>query len=346
MEEATVPDKSQPSPDLPPAGSVVIKLVAVPLLIVTLIVGGAITVVILFGRISAEQDRSVSDLLAAVESPHGEKLLDVALMPRDKEIWQAARELAMRLDKKEVEVTPAELSDVVQRLSALSDRMLASARDLGKTGVQKFEFVLAALARTDRPEAIAAIVRCLDCSLWEVRRSAVQALASMHQVEGVRDAALGPICRLAGEDPEPVVRTVSAYALSFVADPSDAAAIDVLTGICTGDESDREVIWNAALSLARLGSPAGRSELRDMLDRTYWSEKVPMRVEQSPGQFVEAPMSASRVDEHLIAAIDAVSHLEDEELWSLVRGLERDPSLSVVHKVREVLEKRPSDGGA
>ncbi len=330
---------------MPSGGSVVLKLVGVPLLIVTLIVGGAITVVILFGRVSAEKDKSVTELLAAVESPHGEKLLDVALMPRDKEIWQAARELAMRLDKKEVEVSPADLDVIVQRLTALCDRMLASAGELGKTGVQKFEFVLAALARTDRPEAVAPVVRCLECPLWEIRRSAVQALASMHEVPGVRAAGLTPICRLAADDPEPVVRTVAAYALSFVADPTDTEAVEALTAICTGSEDQREVIWNAALSLARLGSPAGRAELLDMLDRSYWSEKVTMRIESAPGQIVESPMPPARIDEHLIAAIDAVSHLDDEELWSAVRALETDPSPQVVNRVREVMAGRETDEG-
>ncbi len=327
----------------PPMMTLLARWFGVPLVIVSAIVGSAIVVVLLFGSIAAEGERGIDELLRLVESDGGEKVLGVALLPQDKEVWQAARELSMRLEKKDVELAPDDVGVVVARLSALADRLLNKSEQLGETGLQKLQFVLSALAKTGETEAVGPLVRCLAAPRWQIRREALQALAIMHDNPAVREQAAGRICTILREDPEPVVRTVAAYALSFVADPGDREVIAALEQACQNGNEDREVIWNAALSLARLGSDAARSELLDMLDRTYWESSVKVRRATGNGQVVENPVPPYKVEEYLITAIEAVTDLDDPDLRAAVARLEQDSSLRVVDRVLKAKAARQAN---
>lgn len=338
------PAPLRPLPDSEPMTlPLMARLFGVPLLIVSLIIGAAVVVVLLFGRIAAEPQRTIDELLTVIETPHGEKMMGIALMPRDKEVWQAARELSLRLERMDVELQPGELGLVVSRLTALCDRIRADSGGLSEAGLAKMSFVVSALARTRDTGAVPPLVRCLDAPRWEVRRDAVHGLASMHEVPDVHDQAVGAIAKMVVDDEEPVVRTVAAYALSFVARPDDRVALEQLQRACEALDEDREVVWNAALSLARLGSGAGRGVLLDMLDRQYWETKAPLRVPTAGGQVVETAMTEDRVEAYLVTAIEAASHLNDETVWAQVAALEGDKSIRVVAKVREVLARRPAE---
>ena len=336
------PEESRSIDPDPPTGIArsMARWFGVPLLILTIIVGGAIVVVLLFGSLATEGERSLDELLTLVESEGGEKVLGMALMPQDKEVWQAARELSMRLEQPEAELAPHELDAVVARLSGLTDRLLEKSEKLGESGLQKLEYVLSAPAKTRSLEAVKPLERCLASPRWQVRRQALQALGTMHGNPRVGKRVVGRIGVILREDPDPVVRTVAAYVLSFLGDPADPAVITGLTRACRDDQEDREVVWNAALSLARLGSVAGKGQLLDMLDRVYWEKSVTVRTMLKSGQVLEKPMSLPRVESHLMTAIDAVSRLDDPQLWRAVAALEEDSSAKVVGKVRQVLAER------
>src|SRR6185503_738143 len=96
-------------------------------------------------------------------------------------------------------------------------------------------------------------------------------------------------------------------------------------------EADRELQWNAAMTLARLGSPRGKLVLMNMLDRSFW-EGIELSYEEDhvPVRRKYEPVEVSR---YLSAAIDAAAQLDDAELNEMIARLEKDKTNSF--EVRE-----------
>jgi HEAT repeat protein len=127
--------------------------------------------------------------------------------------------------------------------------------------------------------------------------------------------------------------------MSLLARPSDETVIQLLQKALVAE--DREVRWNAALTLARLGNTQARSPLLDMLDRDYWS-KVPVRSQAANGEVVESPMPAAAVEQYLVAAVDAAANLDDVVLRESIAALRDDGSPLVASRARAALEGRGS----
>ncbi|MEE9297124.1 MAG: HEAT repeat domain-containing protein, partial [Phycisphaerae bacterium] len=299
------------------------------------IVGCAVVVVLLFGAITTDQERSIASLVDVLESRVGEKTAGV-LLPNEKEVWQVSRELALRLQNKESELTPEELVTVTARLSALMRRYGASSSGLSEMGRKQMRFVMRALALTGAAQAVTPIAAMLDDQDASTRREALTNLVLLRDLPQVHQALPRMIGAL--QDHNSVVRATACVSISTVAGESDAAAVEAL-GRAYFDE-DREVRWNAALALARLGSPKGRSLLLDMLDREYWEKHVRVRIETGTGSFNEYVMPPQAVDRYLAATIEAASHLYDEQVWDQIVALEADRSPEVKNAVRKVLERR------
>jgi len=102
---------------------------------------------------------------------------------------------------------------------------------------------------------------------------------------------------------------------------------------------DGEVAWNASLSMARLGSDEGKLTLLDLLDRSFW--EAPDRYQQTDDSGVthRYPMPKERIELYLVAAIDAASTLDDDELRGRIEVLKSDPSLEVRRTATEALAK-------
>ena len=305
--------------------AVMAKLFVVPLVIISVIVGSAILVVVLFGTITTDRERSISSLLDVLEGHVGERTAGV-LLPNEKEVWQVGRELALRLQKKDTDLTAEELKTVVSRLSTLLGRLSAESDGLSEMGRKQMRFVIQALSRTGAAEAVEPIVAALDDGDPGTRREVLAALAALREISETHDV----LHRLIGalKDDDSVVRTVACVAVSAVAESSDLEAIEALGRVYF--DSDREVRWNAALGLARLGSDRGKSTLLDMLSRQYWEEDVKVRGEGGG----EYPLPPNAIVRYLVAAVEASSRLDDAEVWSQIRTLEEDESPAVKNAVR------------
>ncbi len=310
-------------------------LFGVPLLIISVIVGCAVVVVLLFGSISSDRERSIASLLEVIESNSGEKTAGV-LLPNEKEVWQVSRELALRLKKKDVELTPAEIGSVVRRLTALVQRWSNPSAELTDMGRQQLHFVMRALALTESPVAIETLAALIADADAETRREALAALASLGGEPTVRSAL--PLMIVALEDVDPVVRTTACASISILlaGDPDNDAQQALERRYF---DEDREVRWNAALALARLGNSKGKPLLLDMLDRGYWEDQVKVRIETAAGVFSEYPMPPTAVMRYLMATIDASSHLADEEVWTQIRALENDSAVAVKDAARKVTKE-------
>lgn len=320
--------------DGPTTSSLLARLVGVPLMIVGVIVGSAVIVVLSFGSITTERERPLDELVSVLEAGSGEKTAGV-LLPGEKELWQMAQELGARLTSKDRELTAEELESLVDRLSAALARDAEASATLTEMGRKKMHFMMRALAATELPAAVGPLIAMLSDGDPSTRREALAALSRMRRVTGIGDALPEMIKSL--EDSDSVVRTVACVSISTIASSGDAGAIQALRRAYFDD--NREVKWNAALGLARLGSSAGKSLLLDMLSRDYWEDEVPIRKETPQGTR-EYEMPPGKVVQHLLAAIDGVSQLDDAEIREGMEALSRDSAVRVRNAALGVLENR------
>lgn len=310
------------------------RFFGVPLLIIGTIVGGAIIVVLLFGGPAAPQQRSINELLTALEASTGERSAGI-LLPREKELWQMALELSTRLEKGDSELTGDELKTAVDRIAAMVEADLAhpdpiaappddiqSQRELRS---RRFEFLVHALGRTGRAEAVQPLIDVVIAQREPYVAAAVQELGNLREFLEAKQA-VGPMVGLLSDSQRPETLIVASTALSVLADRGDERVVVALKAVLFSHEG--EVAWSAALALARLGDGSGRSVLLDMLDRTFW---------EKGGRFQTV---RPRIDAMLLATIDAASQLDDRGLWEAIGQLKSDPSPSVRAKAEEVRRRQ------
>lgn len=304
--------------------SLMARLFAVPMMIIAVIVACAIVVVLMFGSITTDKEQPISSLLDVLEANVGEKTMGV-LLPREKQVWQVARELSLRLDNRGTELTQDELALVTERLAALLGRMAEESDQLSEMGQKQMHLVMRALAKTEQVAAIEPIAACLGDGLAETRREALFSLAALKDVPGI--GAITPKITNLLDDSDPVVRLLSCVTISIVGAADDPEVMKALRRAYF--DEDREVRWNATLALARLGSSEGKSLLLDMLSREFWEKDVKVRSEIRPGEFREYPMPPQAVSGYLVAAVEASADLDDTEIRESIRLLENDSAPAV-----------------
>src|SRR5437762_5374614 len=93
----------------PMSKTLLARLFVVPAILVSMLVAGLMSVVILFGWPGIGQRPSANELLTTMEQNAGERQLGMALLPQDKDVWLAAQELAERLRNRDKELKPDEI---------------------------------------------------------------------------------------------------------------------------------------------------------------------------------------------------------------------------------------------
>jgi len=344
-------DSGQDSPITPMTWATMGRFFGVPLLIIGTIVGGSVAVVLLFGGTSAPEQRSIQSLVQALKASGGERSAGV-LLPREKELWQTALDLSERLKKKKAELSPAELDELATELAGLVRADLSHLDNVtafdGDLAVQKdvratrFVFLLRALARTERPEAIETLIEVIRSRNAPFVVVAMQEAANLH--EGLDSRRIVPVIleAMIGNDHRESL-LVACTALSVLAAPGDLRVIDALSSVRLSQEG--EVAWSAALALGRLGSPAGKSTLLDLMDRDFWKSGERYVTTDERGNTLRYPMPPGRVDEIMTAAIEASLNLKDPDLWAVIDRLQSDASLSVRGAAQKAAERRASASG-
>ncbi len=333
------------TPDLPPIEPMSMpllgRLFAVPFIIVSVIVGGAVVVVLLFGSLTSTKDVSVAELLTTIESSPGHAQLGTALLPKEKGVWQAAMELSLRIRRDEL--TEEELDEVSRRVVELIRRDLADYEAAVQSGQDRnkdlaahwdrLRWLLSALAQTGRPAALPVLIEVVASGRDPYRGAAMEQLALLKAPEGIE-----PIIASFSQNPTPESLMIGCAALSLIAEPGDQRAIQALDDVRRRHEGD--VAWNAALALARLGSPAGKLTLLDLLDREFWTSGDRYQVRDKDGNVHASPMSEQRVEDYLLEAIAAAARLDDGDLWESIERLKSDSSLKVRRVAGEALARR------
>ncbi len=311
------------------------RLFVVPAVIVSLLLAVAV-VVVLFGSTTLEKQSSIGDLLAILESDTGERTAGIMLLPKAKDVWQASQEIARRLQEKDKFLTPSEIQPTTERIIAILDRY-GVGRDVEEPAPAQQYFLMMALAELESADAVGALVKRLDDPNWWTRRTALQALAQMHDVDEAQ-AALPSVIRSLN-DRRPAIQVVACGAVACLAEVGDAAAVRALSGRL---EAELEVQWNAAMALARLGSRSGKLMLLNMLDRSYWEGLELDYLEN--GMEVHRKYTELEVARNLSAAIEAAACLEDSDLAASVGALLDDPAHDVREAARVASKKDRSAG--
>lgn len=324
----------------PPSLSLLGRLFGVPLMIVALIVGCSIIVVVMFGGIASGKAQSIDDLLKVLESGAGQRTGPM-LLTKDKEMWQAAQELAFRLEHKESEDNSDEWSRVADRIVLILENAEGQPAGLRDETHRQFfirrrQFLMLSLARLGDPIAVGPIADLLDADDALTRREAARSLAIMKDLPQSRAQAFR-VAELM-DDEDQVVRLVASVALASLADRDDAEVIAALEDHYWGD--DRELRWNVTLTLAKLGTL--KPLLFDLLERSYWEKADFVRYRSDDGTEVNRPLSKNEVRNYLMAAIEAAGHVSDQAVRAKIQALTEDPDVLVKDKAAKVLADRPT----
>jgi HEAT repeat protein len=309
-------------------------------MIVALIVGCSIIVVVMFGGIASGKAQSIDDLLKVLESGAGQRTGPM-LLTKDKEMWQAAQELAFRLEHKESEDNSDEWSRVADRIVLILENAEGQPAGLRDETHRQFfirrrQFLMLSLARLGDPIAVGPIADLLDADDALTRREAARSLAIMKDLPQSRAQAFR-VAELM-DDEDQVVRLVASVALASLADRDDAEVIAALEDHYWGD--DRELRWNVTLTLAKLGTL--KPLLFDLLERSYWEKADFVRYRSDDGTEVNRPLSKNEVRNYLMAAIEAAGHVSDQAVRAKIQALTEDPDVLVKDKAAKVLADRPT----
>lgn len=310
------------------------RLFVVPAIIVSVLLAVSV-IVVLFGASSLTAQRTIGELLDVLESGTGERQYATILLPAEKEYWQAAQELSRRLAKSNKQLAPDELEPAAVRLVAILDRY-SPGRDDSNAGANAQHFLMMALARLGSASGVETLVEFLSDPDPRTRRVALQSLAEMGKVPAARQA-LSAVLRML-DDPESEVRLVACVAVASLADRGDALSI---RAVADQLESDREMQWNAAMTLARLGSADGKPVLMNLLDRTFWTG-IEVTYD-ADGVAVRRPFTEAEISRNLVAAVDAASRIHDEDLNTLIEELRGDESYAVREAAASALNRAAGD---
>ncbi len=177
-------------------------------------------------------------------------------------------------------------------------------------------YMALALSRFDEPETRTALRRTLAEEMDpEVQIHLLWALGILRDSE-----AVDFILPFLGKD-FPDLRKTAAYVLGVLGRPEKS--VPALQGLL--HDEVRDVRWNTALSLARLGSDSGYSELMKMTDRSSLSALD--------------NIDAAKAEEIITSAVKGLKLLHKKDSKPIQKTLsEKDPSLKVRQAAIEALK--------
>jgi HEAT repeat protein len=288
-----------PAADLPPVEPPTAGFIAQLFLIPALIVGVLVAVYLLFGKIAGGH-RSPDEYLKDLRGANEERR------------WLAAHELALFLQHDSTWQNDHKLAN---ELAADLERSLAGQQGDDRT-IQYQKYLASALGAFNSESGIDALNAALDPEAsTEVRLAAIWSCARLgDRLQSNGDAtplrrAVPGLTAAAGDD-DNEVRKLTAYALGCLGIPDATAPLLSLLA-----DADREVRYNAASALARLGSDAGFDTLEEMLTPELLRRKLTdsgLNPTQIENQMTAVPL----------AAIESLSKFLQQSSRSSVAGLE------------------------
>lgn len=330
--QGTLPAAGQPVTVPPPPGfgRQMVQLVTIPAVIVVLAVG----VMLLFGLLAGGRD-TIDNNLARLEQDSGGGRIALGLQdPRYKERGLAAYNIATLI--------PGVTDPAEQK--RISDRLITILNEHVGPGEKELHvYLLTAVGRLGQPGGLEAIVPWLSADEPASRQGAVRGVLSWPSAQ--RDearAVLPQVLPLLGDDP--AVAAEAAAAVGELAQPGDAAAVDALRQAMNITGSDRrEVQWNAAVALARLGDEQGSGFVVDVLLSPEALAKLP---QATTGPAAEQTMSPAAQDRLMLSVLASARDMTDPRVWAKIADIAKgdgDYRLGVRTAALELVSRRQGD---
>ena len=307
------------------------QLFAVPALIVGAVITCALLVTLAFGWIATGQEESIESLITRISAGTGDKVIGVVLPPKEKELWQAALELARRLQRPEKEISPEKLPAIALQLRTAIEGVIRMPRPYSQATKDRMNFMAIALGRLREPSAIEQFESMLTNDEPAVRKAGVSGMAELGPIPEMRSRA-STLVPVLNDDPVREIRLMAATALGQIADRGNKAVIDALRKQLVDED---EVRWNVALALIRLGDESGKLDVLDMLSREYWQNR---RIKDDPESEQTRPIAEAEIGRNIRSALTALDRVHDSEIRSAIRLLADDPNPLVRGDARNVLK--------
>ena len=309
-------------PQPPSAGKQVIQLVLIPAAIVIC----AVSIAILFAKLAGSTENIDTQLMKLRESS-GEGRMALNLQdPRYKNRSMAAYNIATMIPAIK---DPAERKRISNELVDILDHNLSADSD---TDDKLYVYVLSAVGQLGQKEGLEAIVKRLTMSGSRpmVKQGAIRGLLSWPRDEEAKQHAKSLLPLLADQDLN--VSSMAAAALGQLGDGKDAATIAALKDAMTAAaEKSRDLRWNAASSLARLGDPEGSKFVAEvLLNRTALAKMEVDGAGSTPQIPAGTTLPTNLQDQVILSALAASVTMNDPVVWAQIEKLRTDdPSLPV-----------------
>ncbi|MCC6581644.1 MAG: HEAT repeat domain-containing protein [Phycisphaeraceae bacterium] len=314
----------QPLPPPPNFGRQVMQLVVIPAAIVVV----CITLAFLFGKLAGSQSSVETYLLKLKQSSGAGKLAFGLQDPRYKDRGLAAYNIATMIPR---------IKDPLQR-QHLGDELV----QIMKRNVEAQEdmiqaYLLLALGQLGQEGGLAPILEGFQSPQEKVRQAAVGGVLMWPDRARVKAAV--PALRKALEDASPTVSAQAAAALGAIAEVEDAQTLAALRQAMTATGLERrEIVWNAAVALARLDDALGvQFVVEVLLDRQALARESAVNDQGAS----EAALSDTAQDRIMLRTLEASAYMLDLKVWDKINDLaSRDRSRVVRDAARELLRRR------
>ena len=327
----------------PPSLKLIVRLFLIPLFIV----GAAVGVMFLIGRLAGGTP-STEELLTRLRNPGGGRTANMLIGPGSKQRFLDAKALT---DTMKAGMTGAERA----ALSADLIDIIANHTTSDEGDVR--HFLLLALGRvwqrdarhpdavgpeTSEPRAAAVktLLRYADSENLADRKAAILALAYMSGSDEVR-AALPVLIQKVTDPAEDLdTRLAAATVLGPLATPQDADAIAALQSAMRDSEPrNAELIWASALSLAQLGQRDVEDTILKLLTREELARLEVYDRETDPKNPVFRTLSEQEQERYLINTMQGTRKLPSAAIEARIKALsESDPSARVRYAAKEILQ--------
>lgn len=309
------------------------QLFGVPALIVLIVVSSAVVVTLAFGWIGLGQRQDINGLIDKLAMGSGQRIAGM-LLPRDKELWQAALEIANRLRNIDSEIPVEERPAVAERLATVLKRTVDESAKSEQNGArERSMFMARALGRIREPVALDYFLEMLASEHVFARTAGVAGVAEMSGVDGVAERAAALIPSLQ-DHRSAELRMIAAAALGRIASPDDEKVVAALRRQLTDDD---EVRWNVALALVRLGheEPA-RGDVLDMLNPAYWQGR---KIKYDVGSDRTRDITPREIQRNMLAALAALGRVRDADIRAAIEKLSQGADPTVANSARATLAR-------
>lgn len=336
--KGTPQDKSLPEP---PTFRGLVRLFVIPLLIA----GGVVAIMIPIGRM-AGGNLTLEQHLERLKQPGGERTMGL-IGPASKQRFIDAKavvdhmkgglseEQRVKLAGQLVEIlekhTKADEGDVQHMLLLALGRVWqqepGEAAMNSEAAIQSRALVLETLKKhltAQQPRARTAAALAMAWSRGQVESDAAIAVLAAKLNDGLEDLD---------------VRMACAAALGAIATSSDQSAVDALNSARSdGDARNSELVWTAAVALARMGRMEAKPTVMMLLDRAELEKLRVYDRETDPQNPVFRNLNEAEQQRFLLNAMEGAKHLNDEEVRGrLERIAKEDKAVRVRTGATEIL---------